>query len=76
MTTQENAISGILRTDSMYEELKEQIVEALADRLATHLSDEMLVAVFGEGEEVTWGLIKSDLTQTALDVLEDFVGYE
>lgn len=76
MTTQEMAISGILRTDSMYEELKEQIVEALADRLATHLSDEALVAVFGEDEEDTWTLIKSDLTQTALDVLEDFVGYE
>lgn len=76
MTTQENAISGILRTDSMYEELKEQIVEALASRLSTHLSDEMLVAVFGEDEEASWGLIKSDLTQTALDVLEDFVGYE
>lgn len=76
MTTQENAINGILRTDSMYKELKEQIVEALSDRLATHLSDEVLVACFGKDEQDTWILIQSDLTQTALDVLEDFVGYE
>lgn len=76
MTTQENAISGILRTDSMYEELKEQIVEALSERLSTHLSNDILIAVFDDEPEIVWSAIQSDLTQTALDVLEDFVGYE
>ncbi len=75
MSDYEGAVRGMLSDDSMYTELKDEIIEAVADRLQNYLASETLDAMFS-ADGMSWRVIESDLTQTAVDVLKDFVGGE
>jgi hypothetical protein len=73
MNNHEMAISGLLSDDPVYQELKESMVETLSSRLEQCLSDDLLTSVF-LGDEYSWELIRCELTETAIDTLEDFTG--
>ncbi len=75
MSDYEGAVRGMLFDDSMYTELKDEIIEAVSERLQYYLASETLDAMFSE-DGMSWAMIESELTQTAVDVLKDFVGEE
>lgn len=75
MNNHESAVSGVILGDAMYAELREVIVDTLADRLRFYHSDELLNAIFSN-DEGNWALIEEDLTDTAMDVLKGFTGHD